>query len=204
MPSFEWGHELPRLPGRRLDLRWLTQRDAPAILEIFSNSEVMKFWGTPPLRNLDAATELIEEIHQLFRSQRLFQWGICWRETNEVFGTCTLLNVDPAHRRAEVGFALGRSAWGHGLATESLEVLINFAFDALDLHRLEADVDPENDRSLRVLERQGFRREGYLRERWHHLGEVRDTVFLGLLRKEWSRVGGVQTETVADGASSRR
>ena len=103
----------------------------------------------------------------------------------------------------EVGFALGRSAWGHGLATGALEVLINFAFDALDLHRLEADVDPENESSLRVLERQGFRREGYLRERWHHLGEIRDTVFLGLLRREWSRVGAAQPKTAADEASPR-
>ena len=192
MPSFEWGQELPRLSGRRLELRWLTQQDAPAILAIFGDSEVMRFWSSPPLRNLGAATELIEEIHQLFGSRRLFQWGICWCETKEVFGTCTLLNVDVAHRRAEVGIALGRGSWGRGLATEAFRVLIGFAFDALNLHRLEADVDPKNERALRLLESQGFRREGYLRERWHHLGEVHDAVFFGLLRGEWARAGSEQ------------
>lgn len=55
------------------------------------------------------------------------------------------------------------------------------------LHRLEADADRDNDRSIRALERQGFKREGYLRERWHHLGEPRDTVFLGLLCPDWTR-----------------
>lgn len=147
----------------------------------------MRFWSSPPLKDLAAAQELIEEIHGFFRSRRLFQWGISLRETNEVIGTCTLLDVSMEHRRAEVGFALRRHHWGKGLATEVMDTLIAFAFETLDLHRLEADADPDNKRSLLVLERQGFRREGYLRERWQHLGEVRDTVFLGLLRREWSR-----------------
>lgn len=185
MVSFEWGSALPTLSARRVDLRWLIPEDAPAVLKIFGDPEVMQFWSSPPLKDLAAATELIEEIHGFFRSRRLFQWGISLRESNEVIGTCTLLDVSMAHRRAEVGFALRRDNWGHGLATEALATLIGFAFETLDLHRLEADADPDNERSLVVLERQGFRREGYLRERWHHLGDVRDTVFLGLLRREW-------------------
>ncbi len=187
MGSFEWGSALPTLPAPRVDLRWLTTEDAPAILAIFGDPEVMRFWSSPALKDRAAAMQLIEEIHGFFRSRRLFQWGICLRETSEVIGTCTLLDISMEHRRAEVGFALRRDQWGQGLATEALDTLIAFAFETLDLHRLEADADPHNERSLLVLERQGFRREGYLRERWHHLGEVRDTVFLGLLRREWSR-----------------
>lgn len=185
MVLFEWGSELPTLPAQRVDLRWLTPEDAPGILSVFGDPEVMRFWSSPPLKDLAGAHELIEEIHGFFKSRRLFQWGISLRESNEVIGTCTLLDVSMAHRRAEVGFALRRSNWGQGLATEALETLIAFAFGTLDLHRLEADADPDNERSLVVLERQGFRREGYLRERWHHLGDIRDTVFLGLLRREW-------------------
>ena len=187
--SFEWGDELPRLAGRRLDLRKITRQDAPEILTIFGDSEVMKFWSSPPLEDLAAARELIEDTQRLFDTRQLFQWGVCSRDTNKVFGTFTLFHVDPAHRRAEVGFALARGEWGRGLATEALETLIGFSFETLDLSRLEADADPQNERSLRLLERQGFRREGYLRERWHHLGNVHDGVVLGLLRRQWSRTG---------------
>lgn len=185
MPSFEWGRELPRIPGPRVDLRWLTQQDAPALLAVFGDPEVMKFWSSPPLQDLAEAVDLVDEIHDLFNSRRLFQWGIGLRETGEVLGTCTLFNLDSAHRRGEVGFALRRSAWGQGYATEALSLLLGFSFEVLDLHRLEADADPRNERSLRVLERQGFRREGHLRERWHHLGKIDDAIFLGLLRREW-------------------
>jgi RimJ/RimL family protein N-acetyltransferase len=186
-PSFEWGPELPRLVGSRVDLRWLTSEDAPALLDVFGDPEVMEFWSSPPLQNLDDARKLIEGIHRLFASRGLFQWGVCLRDTGEVIGTCTLLNLDPPHRRAEVGFALRRSAWGRGLGTEAVGLLLRFAFESLQAHRLEADVDPNNERSLRLLERHGFRREGYLRERWHHLGRIHDAIFLGLLRSDWLR-----------------
>jgi len=183
--SFDWGGELPTLPATRVDLVWLAPDDAEAIFEIFGDIEVMRFWSSPPLADQAAARGLIEEIHEHFRARRLFQWGIRLRETGKVIGTCTLYELSMEHHRAGIGFALRRSAWGQGLATEVLVTLIGFAFDTLDLRRLEADVDPDNLRSLTTLERQGFRREGYLRERWHHMGDVRDTVLLGLLRREW-------------------
>jgi len=189
MAGYEWGETLPTLSASRLDLRWLTREDAPALLAIFGDDDVMKFWSSPPLVDTPAATALVDEIHRFFAAKELFQWGICPRETNQVIGTCTLLNIDLTHRRAELGIALARPAWGHGYATEALELLIGFAFRTLDLHRLEADIDPDNGRSLRLFECQGFVREGHLRERWHHLGELRDTILLGLLRREWPGPG---------------
>jgi len=185
MAGYEWGQTLPTLSASRLDLRWLTREDAPALLAIFGDDDVMEFWSSPPLADMLAATALMDEIHRFFAARELFQWGICPRQTNQVIGTCTLLNIDLTHRRAELGIALARSAWGCGYATEALELLIGFAFQTLGLHRLEADIDPENERSLRLFESQGFVREGHLRERWHHLGELRDTILLGLLRREW-------------------
>jgi RimJ/RimL family protein N-acetyltransferase len=68
---------------------------------------------------------------------------------------------------------------------EALTLLFAFAFGELRLRRLEADVDPRNAASIRSLERLGFRREGYLRERWCVNGEIQDALFYGLLRREW-------------------
>lgn len=184
--SFQWGDELPGLEGSRIRLRALRDDDSPAMLSIFGDAEVMRYWSSPPLVSVADATDLVQEIARAFVERRLFQWGVCAREVDQVLGTCTLFNVDLPHRRAEVGFAFRRDLWGQGFATEALGTLIQFAFDTMGLHRLEADVDPHNERSQRVLERQGFRREGYLRERWHHLGQIHDAIFLGLLRSEWT------------------
>ena len=186
-PPFRWGDELPVLSSSRIALRWLRDGDAEAIFTIFRDPAVMRYWSSASLTEMADAAELIREVHEMFRSRTLFQWGVATRSEDAVIGTSTLFHLDPIHRRAEIGFALGSRHWGQGLATEAVELLIGFAFEALELHRLEADVDPRNERSLRLLERQGFVREGLLRERYHAESEVQDTVFLGLLRREWKR-----------------
>ena len=186
-PDFLRGAErLPTIDTPRLALRWLEADDVPALFAIFGDSEVCRYWSHPPLRDLAAAGELRRDIQHYFAERSLFQWGLAERATNQVIGTCTLASLSSEHRRAEVGFALARAAWGRGYIAEALPALLAFAFDTLGLHRIEADVDPRNERSLHVLEREGFRREGLLRERYHVSGELQDAVLLGLLRHEWS------------------
>lgn len=185
--TYDWGERLPTLGGGRLALRWLDYDDVPALFDTFSDVEVMRYWSAPPLSKLAEASELLRSIHRGFHERSLFQWGIELLPGPGVVGTCTLYHLEPAHRRAEVGFALGRRHWGRGIASGAVATLIEFAFGTLDLHRLEADADPRNERSLRLLERQGFRREGHLRDRYHVGGEIQDTVILGLLRREWRR-----------------
>lgn len=176
---------LPTITTERLRLRWLTEADVPALFAVFGDAVVCRYWSRPPLPDLDAAAALQREIAHCFAERSLFQWGIAELESDAVVGTCTLASLSSEHRRAEVGFALAEAVWGKGYMTEVLCPLLTFAFDTLGLHRLEADVDPRNARSIKVLGRAGFRREGYLRERYHLAGELQDAVIYGLLRPEW-------------------
>lgn len=177
--------QLPTIATDRLNLRWLTVADVPALFEIFGDPAVCRYWSRPPFSSLAEAAAYHREIVELFESRTLFQWGIAEAGTDHVIGTCTLANLSVAHRRAEIGFALARNAWGRGYMAESITALLTFAFQTLNLHRIEADVDPRNHRSIAVLERAGFVREGYLRERYHMAGEVQDALFYGLLRTEF-------------------
>jgi [ribosomal protein S5]-alanine N-acetyltransferase len=184
--TFAWGHALPTLPTPRLALRQLTPADAGDIFAIFSDPEVMRFWDHGPMRDVAAAETYVAAIQEGLRNQQLFQWGTWDPAERRIVGTCTLLHVSTVHERGEIGFAVARAHWGRGVATEAVSALIAFCFEQLELHRLEADVDPRNERSLRLLERLGFRREGLLRERYFVDGERQDTVILGLLRTEWN------------------
>jgi|SRR5687768_1514961 len=173
---------LPTIETPRLTLRWLDESDLPSLFEIFSNPEVTRYWSSPALEDLAAAGKLLEHIHQSFAAGSLYQWGVLQRDTNRVIGTCTLASISTEHKRAELGYALGREHWGHGYMTEVLPILLRYAFGSMGLHRIEADVDPRNTRSIRSLERLGFRLEGNLRERYHVNGELQDTALFGLLR----------------------
>lgn len=174
---------LPTLTGDGVLLRALTAYDAPAVLEIFGDPEVIRWMSIARLRDEDEARAFIADVDRLAETGTLFQWGIA--TGGEVVGTATLAHVDRRHRRAEVGFAVARRLWGRRIVSRALPALVAHAFETLDLHRLEADVDPENTASLRVLERNGFRREGHLRERYTQDGRWHDAVLLGLLRREW-------------------
>ncbi len=175
----------PTINANRVALRWIRKEDADAMFRIYSNLEVMRYWSTPPLADLDAAKKLVEEIQDGCRRDVIMKWGIAQRSDNSLIGSVTLFNLNWESGRAEVGYALNRESWGHGYMNESLKALLGYAFDALKLRRIEADVDPRNLSSIRTVERLGFKQEGYLRERWHVNGEIQDALFYGLLRRDW-------------------
>jgi RimJ/RimL family protein N-acetyltransferase len=161
----------------------MTDSDVRALFEVFGDPEVCRYWSRPTLRALAEARALLEEIADGCKGRTLFQWGIAVRESDRVVGTCTLTSFSVEHRRAEIGFAIGRRDWGRGYASEALPALLDHAFGALDLRRLEADVDPRNAGSIRVLERLGFQREGLQRQRYLMNGEVQDALMYGLLKE---------------------
>ena len=179
---------LPTIVAPRISLRWITEDDVDALYAVFSHPEVMRYWSTPALADRDAALSLLNEIHDGFKRRAMLKWGIALNPDNALIGTTTLFNLDFNSRRAELGYGLGRAHWGNGYMHEALKALLTYAFDELEFRRLEADVDPRNVASIRTVERLGFQREGYLRERWQVNGEIQDTLFYGLLRPEWKKM----------------
>lgn len=184
--QMDWTN-LPTIDTDRLFLRGISAADVDRFYEIYSNPEVMRYWSAPPLPDRDAAAEQVAEIQNLFERREMLKWGIALRTDNKLIGTVTLFHPDFTHRRVELGYALGRDYWGRGYMQETLVAVLDFAFDVLAMHRLEADVDPRNSASIQALERMGFQREGYLRERWHVNGEIQDAYFYGLLKPDWEQ-----------------
>jgi|FLOH01.1.fsa_nt_gi [ribosomal protein S5]-alanine N-acetyltransferase len=176
---------LPTLTTSRLSLRALRVTDAGVVFDIFRDPEVMRYWSCLPFASPSQAEQLIAKTHLGFEQRTFFQWGIAHAEDDRIIGTCTLFALDLQNLRTEVGFILARSCWGQGYMQEVLQALFTYAFGPLGLHRIEADVDPRNERSLATLKAQGFQREGLLRERWLVAGERQDSVFLGLLHADW-------------------
>lgn len=172
---------LPGLVGRGVRLRQLDGSDVDALFAIFSDPLVMRYWSRGPLQHRDEAIEMLENIESGWLSDSFYQWGITPEHSDQVIGTTTLFAIERTHLRAEVGFALAPAWWGRGLGGAALDCAICHAFGELGLRRLEADVDPRNSASLRLLETRGFLREGLLRARYRVGGEVQDSVLLGLL-----------------------
>ena len=180
MQAFE---NLP-LRTDRLVLRPLRESDADALFTIFSDQKVMRYWSTLPWTSHEPARAMItRDLAQT--SKEHLRLGIELAHDKRLVGTCTLFSIDAVCRRAEIGYGLASFAWGQGYMNEALRALLDYGFHQLNLNRIEADIDPRNEASARTLERLGFRKEGYLRERWIVGDEVSDTALYGLLQREW-------------------
>lgn len=181
MPAF---HEL-HLTTPRLHLRPLTPADAPALYATFADPETARYWSTSPWASIEEAHKLIAKDMSALPAGEYLRLGLERRDSGELIGVCSLFQWVRPCRRAELGFGMHRAHWRQGLMHEALCELLRFGFDALELNRVEADVDPRNVASVRRLERLGFVKEGHLRERWIVDGEVSDTSLYGLLRSDW-------------------
>jgi len=177
----------------RLHLRPLQPRDAEALFDIFSDPQAMQYWSTPPWTTPQQAVERIEQDTAWLEQGEALRLAIeplaqpaPGGTAAPVIGTVSLFAIDTASQRAEIGYMLAPHAWGGGLMHEALQALVSYAFGVLALRRLEADIDPRNQRSARSLQRLGFRHEGLLRERWAVAGEVSDSALYGLLAREWA------------------
>jgi RimJ/RimL family protein N-acetyltransferase len=181
MPSYP----TPILTTNRLTLRPLTKDDAPDLFAVFSDPAVVRYWSTEPWTSVAAAESAIESALASYRDGSEVRFGIELADTGALIGTVNLHKIFPQNRRCELGYALGSPHWGKGYATEALSAALDYGFHELRLNRVEADIDPRNLASGAVLERMGFRKEGYMPERWIVHGEMADTVFYGLLRSYW-------------------
>jgi len=168
--------------GPRLSLRSPRPDDADALFELGRDPEVVRFFSWGPYRERAEAAAFIDRVIEE-RPHEFFIVG----DDDLPIGLTGLTEVSDRDRRAVVGTWLGRKHWGTGANRESKELILHYAFRALELNRVSAYAHPDNVRSLRALEKLGFAREGVLRQ-WHvHRGEARDVVILGLLRDEWDR-----------------
>ena len=181
----EAGFDPVHIETERLLLRNIEDADAPALFKIFSDPAVMRFWSTRPWDDVEVAHARVRSSIEAQLAREAVYVGLFRRPEEELIGTCSLFSFHHPSRRAEIGYALARYAWGQGFMHEALRAFIDYAFGALDLNRLEADLDPRNQASARTLDRLGFRKEGALRERWIVEGEVSDSWVYGLLRSEW-------------------
>lgn len=169
----------------RLRLRWMDRDDLGALYAIYSDPQVTRYWSNGAWTAMSQAEDMLNATLEGYRDSTWLRLAIELKETREMVGTVGLHHFFDSNRRCELGYALGSAHWGKGYAGEAVEAALRYAFDELGMNRIEADIDPRNGASARVLERAGFRKEGYLPERWIVNGETADTVFYGLLRRYW-------------------
>lgn len=188
MPRMISFDPFPILETPRLILRQLERSDAEAIFRNHSDPEVVRYLG----RNPDTAIEV--SIHRLqlcldaVRDQTGIRWGIVRREDPTVLmGTVGFWKWNKPCFNAEIGYEIGPAYWNKGYMTEAIRASLRYGFDHMELHRVEANIDPDNKGSRRAAEKAGFTLEATLRQNWFYAGRFTDSVIYGILKHEFPR-----------------
>jgi len=180
----------PTLSTTRLRLRPFAATDAEALYALQSNASVLRYWDSPPWTDPDRAQRFLDACREMAETGTGIRLAIDRLADDGFIGWCSLTRWDPTHRSAALTFCLDDAAWGQGYATEATGALLQWAFESLDLNRVQAETDTRNHASARVLEKLGFVREGTLREDCVVDGELSDSWVFGLLRREWRAPAG--------------
>ena len=145
----------------------------------------MRFLSSPPIDTHQKAVELIERFNRYFRAGDGLNWGVTLPGEERLIGICGASEWDRVNRHVDLGYLLLPSVWGNGYATEAARTVIDWCFDQLDVHRIQADCTDGNGASERVLLKWGFQLEGIWRENcWEHERFVSLKQF-GLLRSAY-------------------
>ena len=184
----------PTLDTPRLRLRPFGDVDGDDLFALHSSAHVLRYWDSPPWQDRGRAERFIGVSRQMAEEGSGVRVAVERVHDRSFIGWCSLNRWQPEHRSASLGYCYDAAAWGHGYATEAARALLGWAFDLLDLNRVQAQTDTRNTASARVLEKLGFVREGTLREDCVVDGEVSDSWVYGLLRRDWRPSSGpVQT-----------
>jgi ribosomal-protein-alanine N-acetyltransferase len=180
----EWREALPVLTGGGVTLRELELSDAPSLLAMLTTEEVTRFMSPPP-----TTVAGFERFITWTRQQRAAGQYICFAVVpagmNTAIGLFQVRSLSSDFSTAEWGFALGSEFWGRGLFVEGARLVIEFSFDTVGIHRLEARASVENGRGNGALRKLGAVQEGLLRRAFLRNGRYHDQVLWSLIDSDW-------------------
>jgi [ribosomal protein S5]-alanine N-acetyltransferase len=174
----------PGIQTKRLLLRRMLKQDVPEILHLRSDENVMRYIDKKRAGNIDDAEQWLQIIDEALDNNNGITWGISLKEDPAfLIGSIGYWRIIKEHYRAEVGYMLNPVFWRKGFMKEALIQVIEFGFDRLQLHSIEAHINAGNTASGNILMATGFVKEAYFKEDFFFEGTFRDTIIYSRLRQ---------------------
>jgi RimJ/RimL family protein N-acetyltransferase len=180
----DWQDSLPVLTGMQVALRELRASDAASLFAMLTSEEVSRFISPPPT-TIEGFERFIAWTHREQKAGRYACYAVTIKGYDTAIGIFQVRELVPGFSNAEWGFALGSAFWGTGVFHESAELVLEFAFETLGVHRLEARACVKNGRGNGALLKMGAVQEGLLRRSFLKNGEFVDQVLYSIIEDDW-------------------
>ena len=182
--STDWREGLPVLTGSMVTLRELRPSDAASLCALLTTEEVARFISPPPT-TVEGFERFIAWTLRQRRAGSYVCFAVTLDSTDTAIGIFQLRELEPGFGTAEWGFAIGSAYWGTGVFQDGADLMINFAFETVGVHRLEARAAVKNGRGNGALQKVGAVQEGLLRKSFLKNGEYLDQALWTILNDEW-------------------
>lgn len=167
----------------RLLIRPITMDDLYACFSITSDVRLLaKLVALAPHKTVDECAIYVQSIIDQYKKNHHNWWALIEKQSNHMIGFCGFVDYVARFERAELGYMIAYESWNKGYATEACMAVVEYGFNHMKLHRIEATVDPENIASIRVLEKLTMQREGLMKERVICNGQYHDRYMYGLIK----------------------
>ena len=176
--------KFPTLESERLIYREFEKSDAAELFLIRSDENVMNYMDSFKHCTIQDSEKLICGIQKSFNEKTGVNWAIIEKSTNELIGYFGFWRLINEHCRAEIGYALKPEFWGKGFMKETINRLVDFGFNDLKIHSIEANVNPKNENSIQLLMKLGFKKEAYFRENYLFNDKFIDSMIYSLLETD--------------------
>ena len=180
----DWKQALPVLTGSMVTLRELRLADAPALLAMLSTQEVARFISPPPT-TVEGFERFIAWTHRERAAGNYACFAVVPHGMDTAIGIFQVRQLEPGFGTAEWGFALGSAFWGTGMFLDGARLVVDFAFETIKTHRLEARAAILNGRGNGALRKIGAMQEGILRKSFLRNGEYLDQALWTILDEDW-------------------
>ena len=173
----------------RCRLRPLSSADAPAVLRLYGNPDVIRFTEHHfPMQSIEEAEYSIQFYRKGYIDMWMYRWGVTLIGNDTVIGTAGLHRINRDHHFCSIGYEIDKPYWNRGLSTEIVKALTNYGFQTSKLHRIEAELISENLASARVLQKNGYRYEATRRQYLRKRRAFHDIDVYSILRSEWEHI----------------
>ncbi|CEP81221.1 GNAT family protein [Paraclostridium sordellii] len=176
---------LPNLYTNRIRLRKINQNDLEQLFSFLSNDNVTRYMIIDKIQDIRVVEKMINFMIDGYKNNRPTPWAISLKENDEMIGICGFSKFDIQNRKAEVGYILSDKHWRKGIATEALKVVVDFAFNYMNLNKIEARCISKNLASENVMLKVNMKLDAILREEKLHKQSYVDLKLYSILKEEY-------------------
>ncbi|PEF73475.1 GNAT family N-acetyltransferase [Bacillus pseudomycoides] len=179
--------DFPVLESVNLVLRKIEEVHLQELYSIYDNDKVFEYCGIIPKHNLQTVRKMIGHFDRDYHKKSKIKWGIFQKnQSDKLVGIIESMDFNQKVNMVSIGYFLAEDYWGKGIATESVRMVVKFLFEEVNVNRIQAEVMPVNEVSKKVLLKNGFIKEGVLRQAslWSGKGVI-DLEIYGILKEDY-------------------